>query len=61
MKTLRLTIRPDKDLDGLLTISSKRSGINCSEITRDALRLQLCLGQFEMLRKKIIPYAEARG
>ena len=61
MKTARLTIRLDKDLNELLTNSSKRSGRNRSEIAREALRQQLRLEQFEMLRKKIIPYAEAHG
>ena len=61
MKTSTLTIRLDKDLDDLLTKASKRSGRNRSEIARDALRRQLRLQQFEELRKRIMPFAEARG
>ena len=61
MKTATLTIRIDKDLDSLLTKASKRSGRNRSEIAREALRRQLRLEQFEALRKKILPFAEARG
>ena len=61
MKTTSLTIRLDKDLDKLLTNSSKRSGRNRSEIAREALRRQLRLEQFEMLRKRVMPFAEARG
>ena len=61
MKTATLTIRIDKDLDSLLTKASKRSGRNRSEIAREALRRQLRLEQFEALRKKIMPFAEARG
>lgn len=61
MKTGSLTIRLDKNLDKLLTKASKRSGKNRSEIAREALRRQLRLEQFEELRKRIMPFAEARG
>ena len=61
MKTGSLTIRLDKDLHRLLTKASKRSGKNRSEIAREALRRQLRLEQFEELRKRIMPFAEARG
>ena len=61
MKTGSLTIRLDKDLDKLLTKASKRSGKNRSEIAREALRRQLRLEQFEELRRRIMPFAEARG
>jgi len=61
MKTATLTIRLDKDLDDLLTKASKRSGRNRSEIAREALRRQLRLQQFGELRKRIMPFAEARG
>ena len=61
MKDSSLTIRLDKDLDELLTKASKRSGRNRSEIAREALRRQLRLEQFETLRKRIMPFAEARG
>jgi len=61
MKSATLTIRLDKDLDVLLSKASKRSGRNRSEIAREALRRQLRLQQFEELRKRIMPFAEARG
>ena len=61
MKTSTLTIRLDKDLDRMLTKVSKRSGQNRSQIAREALRRQLRLSQFEALRKRIMPFAEARG
>lgn len=61
MKTNTLTIRLDKDLDDLLTKASKRSGKNKSEIAREALRRQLRLERFEELRKRVMPFAEARG
>jgi len=61
MKTAILTIRLDEELNRLLTKASRRSGKNRSEIAREALRRQLRLEQFEELRKRIMPFAEARG
>jgi predicted transcriptional regulator len=61
MKISSLTIRLDKDLDALLTKASQRSGKNRSEIAREALRRQLRLEQFEEIRKRVMPFAEARG
>jgi predicted transcriptional regulator len=61
MKTATLTIRLDNDLDMLLSMASKRSGRNRSEIAREALRRQLRLEQFDEIRKRIMPFAEARG
>jgi predicted transcriptional regulator len=61
MKTLSLTIRLDKDLDALLSKASQRSGKNKSVIAREALRRQLRLEQFEEIRKRVMPFAEARG
>jgi predicted transcriptional regulator len=61
MKTGTITIRLDKDLDDLLTKASRRSGKNRSEIAREALRRQLRISQFEALRQRMMPFAEARG
>jgi predicted transcriptional regulator len=61
MKTATLTIRLDKNLDNLLAKASKKSGKNRSEIAREALRRQLRLEQFEEIRKRVMPFAEARG
>ena len=61
MKTATLTIRLDSDLNDLLTKASRRSGQNRSAVVRDALRRQLRLSQFEGLRRRIMPLAEARG
>jgi predicted transcriptional regulator len=61
MKTSTLTIRLDKDLDDLLAKASRRSGRNRSEIAREALRRQLRISQFEALRQRLMPFAEARG
>ncbi len=61
MKTSTLTIRLDKNLDNLLAKASRKSGKNRSEIAREALRRQLRLEQFEEIRKRVMPFAEARG
>lgn len=61
MKTSILTIRLDEELDKLLTKAAQQSGKNRSEIAREALRRQLRVSQFEALRRKIMPFAEARG
>ena len=61
MKTSTITIRLDEDLDKLLTDVSRESGRSRSEIAREALRRQLSVSQFEILRKRSMPFAEARG
>ena len=61
MKTSTLTIRLDKDLDELLTKASRHSGKSRSEIAREALKRQLRISQFEALRRRVMPFAEARG
>jgi predicted transcriptional regulator len=61
MKTSTITIRLDEDLDTLLTDVSRESGRSRSEIAREALRRQLSVSQFEILRKRSMPFAEARG
>lgn len=61
MKTATLTIRLDKELQELLSKASRRTGKNRSEIAREALRRQIRLETFEELRKRIMPFAEARG
>lgn len=61
MKNSTLTIRLDEDLDEMLTKACRQSGRNRSEIAREALRRQLRISQFDALRRRIMPFAEARG
>lgn len=61
MKAATLTIRLDKELEELLSKASKKTGKNRSEIAREALRRQIRLENFEELRRRIMPFAEARG
>ena len=61
MKTSALTIRLDPELDRRLNEAAERSGRTRSEFVREAVRRQLALAQFEDLRRRIMPFAEARG
>ena len=56
-----LTIRLDKDMERLLDRLCKRSGRSRSDIVRDALRRELSLRRFDDLRRRVLPFAEARG
>ena len=61
MKTSALTIRLDPELERRLNRAAKRSGRSRSEFVRDALKRQLAVSQFEDLRRRIMPFAEAQG
>jgi len=61
MKATILTIRLDKDLDHLLTKVSRRLRKKRSEVAREALRLQLRRCECDSPRRKMTPFAEARG
>jgi predicted transcriptional regulator len=56
-----LTVRLDQDLERLLDKQCRRTRRNRSEIVREALRRQLALLRFEELRRRALPFAEARG
>jgi predicted transcriptional regulator len=56
-----VTIRLDEDLERTLDKFCRRTGRKRSEVVRDALRRQLSLLMFEQLRRKVMPFAEARG
>ena len=56
-----LTIRLEKDLERVLDRLCKQTGQSRSEIVRDALRRELSLRRFEDLRRRVLPFAEARG
>ena len=56
-----VTIRLDDDLEQMLDRLCKETGRSRSDIVRDALRRQLTLLRFERLRRKTLPFAEARG
>lgn len=56
-----ITIRLDPGLSRLLDRLAKQSGRTRSEIVREALQRQLSLYRFEQLRRRVLPFAEARG
>jgi predicted transcriptional regulator len=56
-----VTIRLDADLEKLLDLLCRQTGRTRSDLVRDALRRQLSLLRFEQLRRKTLPFAEARG
>jgi predicted transcriptional regulator len=61
MKSSALTVRLDPELDRQVTRAAKRTGLGRSEIVREGVRRQLALVQFQDLRRRIMPLAEARG
>lgn len=61
MKTATLSIRLDSDLNRLLGKASRQEGRSRSEVARDSLRRQLRIRHFESVRRKMMPFAEARG
>ena len=61
MKTSALTIRLDPELEKQLDRLAARTGRSRSEIVREALRRQLAVSQFQELRRRMMPFAEAAG
>ena len=61
MKAITVQIRLDPDLEKLLRRLCKQTGRTRSELVREALRRQLSLLRFERLRRRTLPFAEARG
>ena len=56
-----LTIRLDRELDRRLSRLAARTGRSKSELVREALRRQIALEELERLRRRVAPFAEARG
>lgn len=56
-----ITIRLDPELDRLLGRLCRQTGRTRSDLVREALRRQLRLLRFESLRRRALPFAEARG
>ena len=61
MKQGAVTVRLDDDLQPPLDEVCRRSGRTRSEIVREALRRHLAQLRFEQLRRRVMPFAEARG
>ena len=56
-----VTVRLDQKLQRELDRLCKRLGRSRSEVVREALRRQLNLLRFEEARRRLLPYAEAKG
>ncbi len=56
-----LTVRLDEQLAERLQALCARTGRSRSELVRAAVRRQIALETFEHLRRKVLPFAEARG
>ena len=56
-----LTIRLDRDLERMLDRLCKRTGQSRSDIVRQAVRREVALSRFDNLRRRAMPFAEARG
>jgi hypothetical protein len=56
-----ITVRLDREVGRLLERVVKLSGRSQSDIVRDALRRQLAIDLFEQMRRRVAPFAEARG
>ena len=56
-----ITVRVDRKLDSQLRALARKTGRPKSDLVRDALRRQLALLRFEELRRRVAPFAEARG
>jgi predicted transcriptional regulator len=56
-----ITIRLDPRLEKFLDQLCRQTGRTRSDLVRDALRRQLSLMRFGRLRRRALPYAEARG
>jgi predicted transcriptional regulator len=61
MKGDTITVRLDNDLVPILDEVCRRSGRTRSEVMREALRRHLALLRFEQMRRRVMPFAEARG
>ena len=61
MKTSALTIRLEPELEQQLDRLAQRTGRSRSEVVRDMLRRQLAVAQFQEVRSRMMPFAEAAG
>jgi len=56
-----VTIRLDESLEELLNRVCRDTGRSRSKVVRDALRRQLTIQLFDEARRRVMPFAEARG
>lgn len=61
MKTSKLSIRLEAELERQLARAAESSGRSRSDLVREALHRQLAIEELADLRRRIRPLAEARG
>jgi predicted transcriptional regulator len=61
MKAETIAVRIEDDLKPILDEVCRQSGRTRSDIMREALRHHLAQLRFEQLRRRVMPFAEARG
>lgn len=61
MKGNTITVRLDDELLPILDEVRKDSGQTRSEVIREALKRHLARRRFAQLRRRVMPFAEARG
>jgi predicted transcriptional regulator len=61
MKGDTITVRLDDDLAPILDEVCRRSGRTRSEVMREALKHHLAQLRFDQLRRRVMPFAGARG
>lgn len=60
-KPATLTIQLDENSERMLNKASRQSGKSRGTLAREALARHLRIVEFKALRKKTMPFAEARG
>jgi predicted transcriptional regulator len=56
-----ITLRVPDDLDQALERQSRAAGVSKSDLAREALRRFLAVSDFQRLRAKLVPRAQAQG
>jgi predicted transcriptional regulator len=56
-----LTVRLDDEMAEALERACEWTGKSRSDVVRDALKRQVRLMEFDALRERLMPYAEAQG
>ena len=56
-----ITLRVPDELDEALERQSQAAGVSKSDLAREALRRFLAVSEFQRLRAKLVPRAQAQG
>ena len=56
-----VTVEIDEEMEHRLEQVCARSGLTRAAVVREALRRHLAFMQFEQVRERVVPLAEARG